>query len=182
MTTTRRFSPRLEARVTGLIYLCSIAMGIAAMILIGRRMQAQGNQANFVAGVLYTGMTILLWDLLRPVSQWMSTLAALVSLAGCWMPASWYKSAHLGNFHLFGAYCVLVGYLILRSRFFPKVIGILMACAGVCWLAIAGPGLPAAISPYLMVVGLIGEGALMLYLLVKGVDERRWREQAHQPQ
>jgi hypothetical protein len=29
-----------------------------------------------------------------------------------------------------------------------------------------------------MIVGLAGEGAFMAYLLVKGLDEQRWREQA----
>ncbi|MBV9406810.1 MAG: DUF4386 family protein [Acidobacteriaceae bacterium] len=172
-------SPRVEARAAGVLYLFSILIGLAAMILISRKMQAQGDRANLVAGALYTGMTLLLWDLLRPVSQWLSTLTAMFSLFGCWGPPSWYKGAHLTNFQFFGVYCVLAGYLIARSRFFPTAVGVLMSCAGVCWMITTWPRLDHATSPIPMIVGLIGEGTLMLYLLVKGLNERQWREQAN---
>jgi Domain of unknown function (DUF4386) len=174
-------SPRLEARIAGIFYLLSILAGIAAMILIGRKMQAQGDRANFIAGALYSGLTMVLWDLFRPVSLWLSTTAAFFSLAGCWFPPSWFHSAHITNFLFFGLYCLLIGCLILRSRFFPHIVGGLMAIAGVCWMTSSWPLLDHLLSPYTMVVGLIGEGTFMVYLLVKGLDEPRWREQAHLP-
>jgi hypothetical protein len=171
-------SPRLEARVAGVLYLFSILLGVVAMIFNSRNMQALGGQTNLVAAVLYTGLTVLLWDLLRPVNEWLSTSAAIFSLAGCWLPQSWYKAAHISNFLFFGVYCLLIGYLILRSRFLPNAVGVLMACAGVCWLTTTWPWLAHSIWPYTTLVGLVGEGTLMGYLLVKGLDERRWREQA----
>jgi drug/metabolite transporter superfamily protein YnfA len=171
-------SPRLEARVAGVIYLFSILLGVVAMILNSRNMQALGGQTNLVAGALYTGLTVLFWDLFRPVSEWLSTSAAIFSLAGCWLPSSWYKAAHVSNFLFFGVYCLLIGYLILRSWFLPNAVGVLMACAGVCWLTTTWPWLARSIGPYTTLVGLVGEGTLMVYLLVKGLDERRWREQA----
>jgi len=172
-----QFSPRLKARIAGALYLLAIVMGVAAMVLIDRRMQVQGDQANLLGAVLYTGVTVLLWDLLRPVNPWLSTVAAMFSLAGCWLPHSWYGAAHLSNYFFFGVYCLLVGYLIFRSEFLPKAVGVLMAIAGFCWLTTLWPVMQ-PISPYTMVVGLIGEGTLMGYLLIKGLDERRWREQA----
>jgi hypothetical protein len=171
-------SPRLEARVAGVLYLLSILIGVAAMILIGRKMQAEGDRAVLIAGALYTSLTIVLWDLFRPVSLWISTSAALFSLAGCWFPESWFHSAHITNFLFFGVYCLLVGYLIVRSRFLPNPVGVLMACAGVCWMTSSWPLLNHALSPYAGIVGLVGEGTFMGYLLVKGLDEQRWREQA----
>jgi len=63
-------SPRLEARIAGVLYLFSMLLGIAAMVLIGRKIQARGGEANLVAGVLYSGLTLLLWDLFRSVSLW----------------------------------------------------------------------------------------------------------------
>jgi hypothetical protein len=174
-------SPRLEARIAGVLYLFSILLGVVAMTFISRKMQAHGDQANLVAGVLYTGLTVLLWDLFRPVDKWVSTGAAIFSLAGCWLPPSWYEMAHTSNFMFFGVYCLLIGYLILRSQFFPNALGVLMACAGVCWLATTWPWLDHTISPYTTIVGLVGEGTFMGYLLVKGLDERRWREQAAEP-
>jgi hypothetical protein len=178
MTKLNRVSPLVEARVAGGIYLLSIVMGIAAMLLIGRKMQALGDQANLIAGILYTGMTLLLWHLLWPVDKWLSTGAAIISLLGCWAPLSWFKAAHTTNFLFFGLYCLAIGYLIVRSRFLPNVVGVLMAGAGVAWLVTTWPWLAHAIAPVPVIVGLIGEGALMGYLLVKGLNERQWREQA----
>lgn len=172
------FSPRLEARVAGALYLLSIVMGIAAMMLISRKMNAVGDQANLVAAALYTGLTVLLWDLFRPVGLPISTVAAFFSLAGCWFPETWFQAVHVTNFLFFGLYCLLVGYMIVQSRFFPNAVGGLMACAGVCWMTNSWPRLSHALSPYAMIVGLIGEGTFMVYLIVKGLDEQGWREQA----
>lgn len=177
----RRFhevSPRLVARITGVLYLSSILAGVAAMVLSSLKMQTQGDKVTFIAGVLYTGLTVLLWYLFWPVNKWISTGAAIFSLAGCWLPQSFYRMAHFSNFVFFGVYCLLIGYLIERSQFFPKLVGILMGLAGISWLVTSWPHLAHALSPYPMIVGLIGEGTLMAYLLARGLDEQRWREQA----
>ena len=34
----------------------------------------------------------------------------------------------------FGCYCLLIGYLVFRSNFLPRVLGVLMALGGVGWL------------------------------------------------
>jgi len=177
MTSLHEVSPRSVARIAGFNYLLSILFGIAAMALNSRHMKAQGDLSNLIAGILYTVLTILLWYLFLTVSKWLSTAAAAASLAGCWLPQSFFAMAHFGNFVFFGLYCLLIGWLILRSPFFPKAIGVLMACAGVCWLIVSWPQLAHALSPFPMVVGLIGEGSVMVYLLAKGLDESRWREQ-----
>lgn len=171
-------SPRLLARIAGFLYLFNILLGVAAVVLTSRNMQSQGDKANFVAGLLYTGVTILLWYVFLAVSKWMSTGAAVFSLAGCWLPASFYAMAHISNLVLFGVYCLLIAYLIVQSQFFPKIVGGLMACAGVCWLTTIWPALAHALSPYAMIVGVLCEGTLMMYLLIKGLDEQRWRERA----
>jgi len=35
-------------------------MGIAAMVLASRKMQTQGDKVTVIAGLLYTGLTVLL--------------------------------------------------------------------------------------------------------------------------
>ena len=91
--------------------------------------------------------------------------------------------AYNGAMVFFGFYCLVVGYLVFRSAFLPRILGILMAIAGLCWLthsfaSFLSPPLAHSLSAYILVPGLFGEGSLTLWLLVAGVDERRWKEQA----
>ncbi len=178
MKTLHGVSPRIEARVAGALYLFSMLLGVVGPILIGRKMQIQGEWANTAAAILYTGVIVLFWDLFRPVSEWLSACIAIFSLVANWLPQSWYKAAHTSIFLYFGMYCLLVSYLILRSHFLPRFVGVSMACAGVCWLTATWARLDSAIAPYNGLVGLIGEGALAVYMVIGGLNERRWREQA----
>jgi len=79
---------------------------------------------------------------------------------------------------LFGFYCVLIGYLAFRSIFLPRILGLLFAMAGLGWLTFLSPPLAAALSTVTMLTGLVGEGALGFWLLLKGVDVPRWHQQA----
>jgi hypothetical protein len=79
---------------------------------------------------------------------------------------------------LFGFYDLLIGYLIFRSAFLPRVLGVLMALAGLGWLTFLYPPLANSLSPYVLVLGFLAELLLMLWLLVKGVNVQRWKEQA----
>jgi hypothetical protein len=72
----------------------------------------------------------------------------------------------------FGVYCLLIGYLIFRSAFLPRILGALMAIAGLGWLTFLSPPLANHLSPYNLVLGFLAELSLMLWLLVKGVKER----------
>jgi hypothetical protein len=52
-----------------------------------------------------------------------------------------------------------------------------MASAGVGWLIFLSP-LENRLSTYLKVLGFVAELSLCLWLLVKGVNVQRWKEQA----
>lgn len=78
----------------------------------------------------------------------------------------------------FGLHCLLVGYLILRSTFMPRIVGALMAFGGLGWLTFLWPPLANYLSPYNLAPGILGEGSLTLWLLVIGVNVQRWKEQA----
>ena len=116
----------------------------------------------------------------KPVNRGLSLLAALFSLAGCVVMT-------LGLFHpllpispllFFGPYCLLIGYLIFRSTFLPRVLGVLMALAGLGWLAFLFPTLPHYLSLYIEGLGILAEASLMLWLIVMGVNVQQWKEQA----
>jgi len=53
-----------------------------------------------------------------------------------------------------------------------------MAFAGLCWLTFLSPPLANYLSPYVVALGVLAELALMLWLLVMGVNVQRWKEQA----
>jgi hypothetical protein len=78
----------------------------------------------------------------------------------------------------FGVYCLLIGYLIFRSAFLPRILGALMALAGLGWLTFLSPPFANRLSPYNLVLGFLAELSLMLWLLVRGVNIQRWKEQA----
>lgn len=76
----------------------------------------------------------------------------------------------------FGLHCFLVGYLILRSTFLPRVVGALMVFGGLGWLSFLAPPIANYLSPYIMIPGTLGELTLALWLLVRGVNVQRWKE------
>jgi Domain of unknown function (DUF4386) len=78
----------------------------------------------------------------------------------------------------FGVHCLLIGCLIFRSAFLPRILGLLMAFAGFGWLTFLWPPLAHHLSPYVLLPGLFGEGSLTVWLLVIGVNAQRWEEQA----
>jgi hypothetical protein len=170
-------SPRTKARMAGVFYLLTIVTGACALMVNGPARPAMllGSTA------CYIGVTVLFYGLFRPVDRNLSAVAALFSLLGCALSI-------LGVFHadpiklnplvLFGCYCLLIGYLIVRSTFLPRILGVLMAFGGLGWLTFISPTLSDLLSPYNMAPGILGEAALTVWLLAVGVNAERWKEQA----
>src|SRR3989449_8632590 len=82
----------------------------------------------------------------------------------------------------FGFACLIYGYLLFRSGYFPKALGVLMAIAGLSYLAnsftlILAPAYAGKIF-LILVLALIGELSLCLWLMVKGVNVAKWNEKA----
>jgi hypothetical protein len=239
MSTTARIgrlaavSPKRKARIAGFFYLlCAItgafaemyvrgnlivagdAAATAANILAHEQMFRLGLAADIIAGTCYIVVTILLYELLKPVNPTLSLLAAAFSLVGCAVGAlsgilhlaplvmlggepylgafstAQLKAASLALLTLhaqgnliglvfFGIYCFLIGFLILRSRFLPRIVGALMALAGLCYLVnsfahFISPAFASHLSPWIILPCGIGELALTFWLLVMGVNEDRW--------
>jgi len=79
----------------------------------------------------------------------------------------------------FGLWCVLTGYLIFRSTFLPRILGVLLAIDGLGFVTYLYPPLAYHLfMPYLAVASALGEIPLELWLIVMGVNAQRWKEQA----
>lgn len=89
-------------------------------------------------------------------------------------------NVQVGNIALvfFGLFQLVIGYLIFRATFLPRILGALIAVAGLGWLTILYPPLANGLLRYVEVLGFLAEAALMLWLLVMGVNAQRWNEQA----
>ncbi len=83
---------------------------------------------------------------------------------------------------LFGSYNLLIGYLIVRSTFLPRILGVLLAISGLGYLInsfanFLSPAFAAHLVPYILIPG-GAELLLALWLLIVGVNVPRWKEQA----
>ncbi len=79
----------------------------------------------------------------------------------------------------FGCYCILIGSLILKSKFMPRIIGAFLIIAGLTYQLFLSPSLAANLfSHIVMPAGALGEGSLILWLLIFGVHSQRWKQQA----
>jgi hypothetical protein len=228
-------SPLLKARLAGFFWLLTIAAGVYAMIVDGGIVVAgnaaataanladhemlfrSGTAAILMSTASYIVATLLVYELLKPVSRTVSLLAAFFSLVGCAVGAiacafdvapfvllagtrhlSAFTPEQLQSLALaslsvrlqandiglvfFGLHCLLVGCLILKSTFLPRLLGGLMVIAGLGWLTFLFPPLAKSLNPYIMMPGGIGEAALTLWLIVFGINVQRWQEQKRNAQ
>ena len=193
----------MQARVAGIFYLLTIVGGVFAET-VATAGNLPGAQQLFRAGVAaelmmlcaYVVVTWLLYEIFEPVDRRIAGLSAIFSVVGIATLAA-FSLAHLaalaagesGNatfavkLHgmgydisdvFFGVYCLLIGWLVLRSTLIHKAIGVLMAIAGFAYLAntfadVLFPVLGRAMEGYALLPALIGELALTLWLIAFGI-------------
>ncbi|MBL8293043.1 MAG: DUF4386 domain-containing protein [Bryobacterales bacterium] len=83
----------------------------------------------------------------------------------------------------FGFHCIAAGYLILKSGFFPRILGVLMALGGSGYIinisaSVVPSPIAAVLFPYVLIPAGIAEVSLAFWLLAIGVDVQRWNERA----
>lgn len=165
----------MSARVTGAVYLLYFVTAIGGQWLVGHSYATLGFAVNLLSAAVYATLTVLLYFLFKPVNARASMLAAAVSLAGCAITVLnlFHLAAHVNPLVFFGPYCLLLGYLILRSGFLPRTLGVLMVLAGLGWLTFLALPLASHLAVYIEALGILAEGSLMLWLLIFGVRVRR---------
>ncbi|GJL91489.1 DUF4386 domain-containing protein [Hyphococcus sp.] len=99
-----------------------------------------------------------------------------------------FLASHQGEFTLtlifFGIHLLLLGYLIIRSKYLPALIGLLVTVAGAGYLVdgfaeilFDGYGKFGGLGLYIVILpALLGEGALCLWLLLRGLNQKKWDE------
>jgi hypothetical protein len=173
-------SPRLKARIAGVLFLLLVLTAAFTEFFARGRLS---SAADLAAGIIEVScmiiVTLLFYDIFRTVNRRLSLLAASLNFVALALELLQFlpHGVNIGlGFH--GFYWILIGYLIFRSTFLPRVLGALMAIAGLCWLTFMSPPLANDLSPYNLALALLVEGLVMLWLLVMGVNAQRWKEQA----
>jgi hypothetical protein len=121
-------------------------------------------------------VTLLLYAILNPVNKGLAVLGASLNLLAMIFEAqSVNPKGQSVGLVIHGMSFIAFGYLIFRSTFLPRFLGVLMAIAGLGWVTYLSTPFP----NYNLAVCLFGEVTVMLWLLVMGVNDQRWNEQAN---
>jgi hypothetical protein len=226
-------SPLVYARIGGLLYLFIIAAGLFAEIFVRDKLIVSGDASTTAANIMASeslyrfsiaveqiwlvcavAVAVILYLLLRPVSNSLSLFAAFLNLVSIGVEAVASVGLFAGLFPLgsasylkafepnqlqalaylslksydysfatslvfFGCSLFVYGYLIFRSGYFPKTIGVLLIVASLSYLINSfslylAPTFANAIFP-ILVLAFIGELSLCLWLIVKGVNLEQWQ-------
>lgn len=177
------------------------AAATAANILGHEARFWQGFASSLLGVVFHLAWALLMYELLKPVSRRLSLFALVVIVVGCAVQALTcvfylapmvvlragapdmlaYAFAELngGTFNtylvFFGLWCALIGVLIVRSTFMPRILGVLVGISGLGWLLFLVPPIATRLfSPYIVVASAIGEIPLELWLIVMAVNAQKW--------
>lgn len=157
---------RAKARMAGVFYLITFIAGMLALNVTNGRVTT-----SMISTAAYAAVTLLFYDIFKRVNKSISLIAAIVCLIGLTksiLDLFGIATIDVNTFVFFGVYCILIGYLIYRSTFMPRIVGVLMAIGGLGWLTFVSASLLKTLAPYNFAPGLIGEGVLTLWLLIKG--------------
>jgi hypothetical protein len=231
--TTIPGSPRLKARIAGAFYvLMALTSGVyfsiwgrlvvsgdaaatASNVLSHQLLYQVGFAAALMVPITYIVVTVLFYDLFKPVNRGLSLLAAFFSLVGCAVQASstafllapvvllkgshylsvfkveqlqalayvfikFYSLGYDVCFVFFACYLLLIGYLVFESTFLPRILGALTMVGGLSGLTFLLPLFATSVFRYILLAD-IGEAALVLWLLVMGVNAPKWEARANRP-
>jgi hypothetical protein len=160
--------------VTGLLYVLLRPAGRTAAVIA-----AFLSVAGCAAGAVSTGLQMTQLAVLSgtPFTSALSTdQMAGVAYTFARAQSQVYTMAMM----FFACYCAITGVLIWRSRFLPRLVGVLMVFAGLGWAAntltlLLAPVLASQLFPAIMMPGMIGEVSLAVWLALRGVNSDKWR-------
>lgn len=196
----RPLSPAALARIAGALYLVNILAGAFAIgyvtSAVGSNVRAHellfrsGAAAHVVVTATNVGLAMIFYELFKVVSRRAAVLFVFFTLIATSIEASGIvnqlstlsfggSSAYDVSTVFFAGDALATAFLIYKSNFMPRVIGVLMAIDGIAYLinsfaTILAPDFASHLVPYIQVPILLGEGSLTLWLLIFGVNSARW--------
>jgi hypothetical protein len=163
-----KLSPRFRARMAGVLYLLSVVTAACTELFLRGRLNVAGG---LVANAGMAAVTLILYTIFKPVNKRLALLAAFFNFVGLTFEALRLNPRGVDvALVLTGFYCLLIGYLMFRSTFVPRILGALMAFAGLGWLTYLSNPLVSYLSPYNLASALLAEASVFLWLLVMGVN------------
>ena len=173
-------SPRFKARMAGVFFFLIMLTAAFTELVVRGKLGFAGNiAADIVEVSSMLAVTLLLYAIVKPANRGLSLLAASLNLVGLTFEALQWQPRGVGvGMVLHGFYWLLIGYLMFRSTFLPRILAALMTIAGLGWLTYLSPALANYLSPYNLASALLAEGLVFLWLLAMGVDiPKRKRKQ-----
>jgi hypothetical protein len=171
-------SARFKARMAGVLFLILVlTAGFTEFFARGRLSLAADVAAGLVEVSCMIAVTLLLYDIFKPVDRRLSLLAASFNFVALALELLQVlpHGVNIGlGFH--GFYWLLISYLIFKSTFLPRILSPLTAIAGLCWLTFLFPPLANYLSPYNLASALLVEGSVFLWFLVMGLNIPKWEE------
>lgn len=165
-------SPSLKARVAGALFLLLVLTAAFTKFFARGRLS---SAADLAAGILEVScmivVTLLLYDIFKPVNRRLSLLAASLNFVALALELLQFlpHGVNIGlGFH--GLYWILIGYLIFKSTFLPRILAGVMAFAGLGWLTYMSNPFVGYLGPYILASALLAEASVFLWLLVMGVS------------
>ncbi len=170
------------------LVICTIALALILYVLlrpVSRDLALLATFFNLIAIAVETAYWLQLVEALSPLGN--AAYLKAFTPEQLYAMASLSIEAHANGFGIallfFGCFFPVAGYLIFKSGYFPKAIGILYLIPGLSYLTssfalILAPTFAGRFYFVMAGPALIGEASLCLWLIVKGVNVQRWKEQA----
>ena len=148
-----------------------LALLDAFFILVATAIEASGLLDQFAPLLLLGG------------GPYRSTLPLTQLQALAYLPVDLSSIDYTIHTVFFGLDILVFAYLVLRSTFLPRTIGVLLAIDALAYLTysftdILAPQVAADLVPWIQLPALIGEGSLCVWLLTVGLDADQWRLKA----
>lgn len=225
-------SPSTRGRILAGLYLLVIIGGITAQAFISDRLVVRNDAARTAANIIantslyrlgftifmlemiaQVGVSVLYYDLMKPVNPSVARAALVIGLTGCGIKtmarlfyctplillggASYLSAiqpaqlaalslafikinnqgANIGVIFL-GAEVLLRGWLVFKSGFLPRFLGVLFLISGLGWLTYLWPPLGSRAFVGLALFAIAGTIVNSGWLFIRGVDDVKWRARA----